>query len=203
MTAVEILSAIKKFQAPLIRTRDVADTLHISIHSAGKYLEVLREKSFVDKIGHGKWIVRDGDFDPLQVAEFIVAPKESYISLQTGLFYHGLIEQIPARIYSVTIDRSRVVETSVGTYSFHHCHPEFFTGYEYIKPYLKLATPEKALVDYFYFAPSKTRQFTKLPELDLSKKLSWNKIRMYCEMIPSQRTRSLVWTKLEQLKKRL
>jgi predicted transcriptional regulator of viral defense system len=200
MTAVEILSVIKKFQTPLIRTRDVADTMHISIHSAGKYLETLRGKSFVDKIGHGKWIVKDGDFDPLQVAEFLVAPKESYISLQTALFYHGLIEQIPARVYSVTIDRSRVVETLVGTYSFHHCNPGFFTGYVYVKPYLNLATPEKALVDYFYFAPSKTRQFTKLPELDIPKKFSWDKVRKYCELISSARTRSLVWAKMQALK---
>lgn len=199
MTAVEIMSAINKFQIPLIQTRDVADMLHISTDSAGKHLETLRKMNFINKISHGKWIVRDADVDPLQVAEFILAPKGSYISLQTALFYHGLIGQIPARIYSVTIDRSRVVETSLGTYSFHHCHPAFFTGYKYIKPYLNLASPEKALVDYFYFAPSKTRQFTKLPELDFTRRLSWRKIRTYCEMIPSPRTRTLVWAKLQSL----
>ena len=109
-----------------------------------------------------------------------------------------MIEQIPSRTYAVTVDRSKVVETPVGTFSFHHCNPEFFLGYEFIKPYLKLATPEKALVDYFYFGPSKTRQFSKLPELEIPKKFSWKKVRGFCEVIPSIRTRSVVKTKIDR-----
>ena len=125
-------------------------------------------------------------------------PKESYISLHTALFYHGMIEQVPGRTYSVTIDRSRVVKTPLGVFSFHHCNPEFFTGYEHIKPYLKLATPEKALIDYFYFSPSKGRQFTKLPELEVPKNFSWKKALNFCEKIPSKRTRSLVYEKIKE-----
>ncbi len=197
MTTIEILSLLNKIQVPLIQTRDVADLLHITKDSAAKYLENLRRNNFVEKINRGKWIVKNSTFDPLQIAEFITTPRESYISLHTALFYHGLIEQVPTRIYSVTIDRTRVVETPVGVFSFHHCNPEFFTGYEYIKPYLKLATPEKALVDYFYFSPSRIRQFTKLPELEIPKNFSWKKALKYCEMIPSKRNRSLVFEKIK------
>ena len=98
----------------------------------------------------------------MAVAEFITYPKESYISLQSALFYHGLLEQTPSRIYSATVDRSKLVKTPIGIYSYHHCDPIFFIGYEYVKPFLKRASSEKTLADYFYFAPSKSRQFTKL-----------------------------------------
>lgn len=201
MTALEVFRAIREFQAPLLNTRDVADTLRMSVHSAGKHLETLREAGFLEKISRGKWIIKDSGADPLQISEFITAPSESYISLQSALFYHGIIEQIPSRVYAVTVDRTRVVETPLGIYSFHHCNPEFFIGYDFIKPYLKMATPEKALIDYFYFAPTKTRQFTKLPEVEFPKRFSWRKVEQYCETIPSKRTRSLVWTKLSRYRR--
>jgi len=198
MTTIEILELLKKFHVPLLETKDVADMLHITKDSAAKYLHNLKNKNFVEKIQRGKWIIKDLNYDPMQIAEFLTTPKESYISLHTALFYHGMIEQIPSRIYSVTVDRSRVTQTPVGVFSFHHCNPEFFTGYNYIKPYLKLATAEKALVDYYYFSPTKVRQFTKLPELELPKKFSWKKALEYCEMIPSKRTRSLVYSKIKE-----
>jgi hypothetical protein len=62
-----------------------------------------------------------------------------------------------------------------------------------------LATPEKALVDYFYFGPSKTRQFTKLPELELPPTFSWKKAEKFCRMISSARTRTFVARKLNEL----
>jgi predicted transcriptional regulator of viral defense system len=199
VTAVQVLSLLKQMEASLIETRDVADLLRISKDSAAKYLDRLSATHFVEKLSRGKWAIKDSNFDPLQIAEFLTAPRESYISLHTALFYHGMIEQIPTRTYAVTIDRSKVIETTLGTFSFHHCNPIFFTGYDYVKPYLKLATPEKALVDYFYFSPSKTRQFTKLPELEIPKKFSWSKVREFCKRIPSARTRTVVNAKIEQV----
>jgi predicted transcriptional regulator of viral defense system len=200
MRALEFLNQLNDLKIPLVQTREIASVLNISVSSAGKYLENLREQNFVEKITHGKWALKNGNFDPLQAAEFITAPKESYISLHTALFYHGMIEQIPGQIYAVTVDRSRTVHTPVGVFSFHHCNPDFFTGYAYIKPFLKVATPEKALVDYFYFAPTKSRQFTRLPELEIPKRFSWKKAFSFCEKIPSPRTRSLVSTRIKQLK---
>lgn len=185
----------------MLNTRDVASVLNLSSDSVAKYLENLRQKNFVDKISRGKWVIKDSHLDPLQVAEFVISPKESYISLHSALFYHGMITQVPSRIYSVTIDRSRVLRCNLGVFSYHHCHPDFFVGFKYIKPYLKLATPEKSLVDYFYFSPSKTRQFNRLPEIDLPKNFSWKKAYSYCEIIPSRRTKSLVYKKLREMEK--
>ncbi|OFZ16799.1 MAG: hypothetical protein A2Z20_02050 [Bdellovibrionales bacterium RBG_16_40_8] len=202
MNAVEFLGRLTQLKTPFIHTKEIAAILKISIHSAGKYLEALRQRNLVEKIERGKWVLKNSPHDPMQAAEFITAPKESYISLQTALFYHGMIEQIPTQIYSVTIDRTRKVKTPVGVFSFHHCHPHFFTGYRYIKPLLKIATPEKALVDFFYYAPTRSRQFTRLPELELPTKFSWKTVFSYCEDITSPRTKSLVLNRLKEIKAR-
>ena len=199
MTAVDFLSDLQKIPIPLFQTKDIAEMFGFSVDRASKYLEVLRQKHFLEKVSQGKWIIRNSDFDLLQVPEFLVAPNDSYISLHTALFFHGMIEQIPTKTYSVTTDRSKVVKTSLGVFSFHHCALNLFTGFEYKKPYFKLATPEKALVDYFYFAPSKSRQFAMLPELEIPKTFSWNKAYEFCKMIPSPRTRALVYTKLRAI----
>lgn len=199
MNVLEFLTSINKLDTPFIQTKEVAVLLGISVHSAGKYLEALKNEKLVEKIERGKWVIKNSKFDPLQTAEFITAPKESYISLQSALFYHGMIEQIPAQIYSVTVDRTKIIKTPLGTFSFHHCDPSFFKGYNYIKPFLKIASPEKALVDFFYFSPTKTRQFTRLPELEIPNKFSWKKTSEYCSTINSKRTQSLVRSKLDEL----
>lgn len=200
MNAVAFLHQLRKRKLFLFQTREIAAMVGISNHSAGKYLDALRRHHFVEKLCKGKWVVSDSEFDIMQVAEFLTAPKESYISLHSALFYHGMIEQVPSRIYSVTVDRSKVVKTKLGVFSFHHCNPEFFIGYDYQKPYLKIATPEKALVDYFYFSPGRSRQFTKLPELEVSKSFSWKRAFDYCNFIPSLRNRTLVHRELKKIR---
>ena len=202
MNSIEFLNRLQVLKQPLIRTNEIAAVLGISVSLAGKYLEVLRQQNFVEKIENGKWVIKSLNFDPLQVAEFITAPRESYISLQTALFYHGMIEQIPSQTYAVTVARTRLITTPFGVFSFHHCNPKFFKGYIYLKPMLKIACPEKALVDYFYFAPSKNRQFTRLPELELPKNFSWKKAFGFCEEIPSLRTQSLVFKMIKQVRDR-
>lgn len=200
MNSLKFWSEISQRKLSLLHTRDIADLLGISIHSAGKYLEALRQQNLVEKLNRGKWAVLGPELDVLRVAEFLTSPRESYISLHSALFHHGMIEQIPARIYAVTVDRSKVVRTPIGIYSFHHCHPDFFTGYDYLKPFLKIASPEKSLVDYFYFTPAKSRQFNRLPELHLPPKFSWKKAEGFCFLVPSPRTRSLVLAKLNSLR---
>ncbi|HEX9622015.1 MAG TPA: hypothetical protein VF989_17835, partial [Polyangiaceae bacterium] len=46
--------------------------------------------------------------------------------------------------------------------------PRFFAGFELMDGNgVKLATPEKALVDTLYLAPARSRLFCALPELEL------------------------------------
>ena len=139
MNALEALGKLKSLDVPLVTTRDAADLLGVSVHSAGKYLESFAREKLVEKLSAGRWALSGEKLDPLQIAEFLVAPEESYISLHSALFYHGMIEQIPTRIYSVTSGRTKLVKTTRGTFSFHHCAPVDVGGFEFLRPYLKLS----------------------------------------------------------------
>ena len=50
---------------------------------------------------------------------------------------------------------------------------------------VKIATPEKALVDIFYFSPTRSRLFKKLPEIQFSKRFSWQKAFALAKKIKS------------------
>ena len=64
---------------------------------------------------------------------------------------------MPALIYAATVARPRQVKTPLGTVSFHRIPPALFTGFELTREGdAKLATPEKALFDTLYLAPSRS-----------------------------------------------
>jgi predicted transcriptional regulator of viral defense system len=73
-----------------------------------------------------------------------------YISLQTALFYHGIISQIPHTMYVVSLDRNHMLKNSFGNFSIHHINSEFFFGFE-TTGLLKMATPRKSINRYFIF----------------------------------------------------
>jgi hypothetical protein len=81
--------------------------------------------------------------DPLTITDYVTSPYPSYVSLQSALRLHGMIMQIPAVIYVVSLARSNRVKTACGVYSIHHVAPEFFDGYDLLESGMKLVTPER------------------------------------------------------------
>ena len=79
-----------------------------------------------------------------------------------------MISQIPSVIYAVSLARSAVIKTELAVVSIHHVTPDFFFGYEIdAKSGIKIASPEKAIVDYFYLKPAKSKLFSSHPEIEL------------------------------------
>jgi hypothetical protein len=108
-----------------------------------------------------------------------------------------MVTQIPVMIYLVSLARSARIETNLGTYSVHHVRPEFFGGFEHdAGSGTKLATPEKALVDFFYLSPTRGRLFAALPELELPRDFHPRAARAWLKRIPSRRSRTIVERKL-------
>ena len=78
--------------------------------------------------------------------------------------------------------------------------PAFFDGYESVAGSgVKLATPEKALVDFFYLSSTRARLFAALPELQLPATFGWRIARLWVKRIPSMRIRTIVNRRLQQL----
>jgi hypothetical protein len=102
--------------------------------------------------------------------------------------------------YAVTLARTRRVATPLGTVSLHHIQPSFFFGFEDSgRSGGRLATPEKALIDFLYLTPARSKLFRALPELERSRKVRVGAARTIVRRIVPVRRRTLVAKRLEAL----
>ena len=197
MRLIDAEQRILALQLPVIQTRDVSACLKISIAHASNLLNRLVKAGRFVRLMRGKWATSK-QIDPLILPEHLTAPFPSYISLQTALFYHGLISQIPQTIYAVSLARTHQYITNFGTISIHHLQADFFFGFERIGQ-VQMATPEKALIDVLYLTPAKSQLFKTLPEIDFPKTFNFKKANAIINKIPSTRIKTLVRTRLNDL----
>ena len=64
---------------------------------------------------------------------------------------------------------------------------------------IKIATPEKALVDFLYLSPTRGRLFAALPELELPRGFRRAEARRWVARIPSTRRKTIVARKLNDV----
>ena len=200
MNQIEALKRLRTLAVPVVETRDAAAALQISASNATTVLRRLAGQGLIVHLSRGRWLVSD-NVDRFALPELISAPYPAYVSLQSALFHHGLIEQIPSVIYAVTTARPRRVPTPVATISFHRLPPELFSGFE-LSPRsdAKIATAEKALFDLLYLAPSRSRLFSVLPELTVPRGFRWRRLADYARLIGSPSRRANVLQRIEALK---
>jgi predicted transcriptional regulator of viral defense system len=199
MNAATALGVLRALKTPALTTADAAAALGLSIYAASQTLRRLQAAGHVWRVRHGLWSLAEPT-EPLALAEYVTAPHPSYVSLQTALHLHGMIEQIPTVIYLVSLSRSRRVRTSVGTFSVHRIGPEFFGGFDVLPASgVKLASPEKALLDVLYLSGTRSRLFASLPELELPRTFRHRVARQWIARIPSPRLRSLVNQRYQRL----
>jgi predicted transcriptional regulator of viral defense system len=203
MNQIEALRQLRMLAAPVVETRDVAALLQVPISNATTILRRLAQQGIIVHLTRGRWLV-DQKTDPLALPELISAPYPAYISLQTALFHHGLIEQIPSVIYAVTPARPRRLRTPLGTISFHRMPPELFKGFELsTRSDAKVATAEKALFDLFYLAPGRSRVFSKQPELTIPRRFQWQRMKEYTTLVKSSGRRAYIAERIRALRSTL
>lgn len=199
MKLIEIYSKLKELKISIFQTKDVAAYFNISINHANKILSRMSAINQIIHIKHGTWIFPETD--PLLLPSILTAPFPTYISLQTALFYHDMITQIPNTIYAISLARTHKYQTRIGSISIHHVQPSFFFGYEEINHHglLKMATPEKALLDIFYLSQTKSRLFHSLPEIELPKNFRLAVANKMINQITSIRKKTLVKNRFYEL----
>jgi predicted transcriptional regulator of viral defense system len=198
MKLIDTYHKLKSLGQPVVRTNDAATFLDISTASASKTLSRLAEAKHIYYLTRGLWGFPE-NLDILAIPRYLTAPFPSYVSLQSALYYHGMISQLPKIIYAVSLARTRQFETSLGMVSVHHAQPDFFFGFEDKGNGVYMAEPEKALLDIFYLSQAKTKLFSALPEIELPQNFSVNKARKMIEKISDAKRRSLVKKKLEEV----
>lgn len=95
------------------------------------------------------------DPHPFLVANELSRP--SYVSLQSGLAWHGLIPEAAVVTTSVTAGRPEVVHTPLGRFIYRHVQPAAFFGFETAEVWrgqrARVADAAKALLDLVYLTP--------------------------------------------------
>ena len=199
MTLLEALAAIAAMDAPVFTTREVAARLRVPNGHASVSLARLAAAGQVIRLRRGIWALPNR-VDPLALPEYLTGPFPAYVSLQSALYLHGMISQVPSMTYAVSLARTRRFRTPLGTVSVHHVQPAFFFGYEDAgRAGGRLATPEKALVDFLYLTPARSQLFRALPELEWPTRFRVSAARAIVRRIEPSRRRTLVARKLEAL----
>ena len=116
-----------------------------------------QDKGYIKKVIRGYYIFSDLQLREeilYKIANRIYLP--SYISLESALSYYHLIPESVYGITSISTRKTYSFKTSIGEFTFRTVKPQLFFGYNllnYKEHYLKMASIEKALLDYFYLHP--------------------------------------------------
>ncbi len=194
----KILWQIKQTNQRVLHTTDVMALLDIKKDHASKILSRLSQSGHLAKLKRGLWAFTE-TIDPLIISGYLTAPFPCYISLQSALYYHGMISQISSTIYCVSLARTRRYGTPAGAFSIHHISSDFFYGYDETESGVRMATPEKALLDFLYLSPGKTKLFCALPELELPRKFSVKRAKHMIAHLKSSQRKSMLESKFQKL----
>jgi len=135
----------------------LADIKEIDSHFHRRRLNEWQDKGYIKKIIRGYYIFSDLKLNEkviFEIANRIYSP--SYISFETALAYYGLIPESVYGMTSVSTRRTYLFKTAVAEFSYRTIKPRLFFGYnlaEQNNRFFKIASPEKAVLDYFYINP--------------------------------------------------
>lgn len=199
MKAAAALARLRRLGKRVVTTNDATLALGVERSAATQTLKRLAAEGLLEKIRHGLWAVEPG-LDPLLLPEYLTAPLPSYVSFQSALYLRGLVSQVPQVCYVASLTPARRIKTSRGVFSIHRLAPTFFGGYE-TRPDsgVRLATPEKALVDTLYLGPARSRMFAQLPEIEIPEDFDRREARRWVERIPAGPRRTSVERRLDRL----
>lgn len=198
LAAVTVLGRLNGLGKPVFTTGDAALYLGLTLSATSRALARLSAAGLVLPVRHGLWSL-DLRIDPLRLPEHLTAPFPAYVSLQTALQLHGMISQIPQVVYVASLAPTRRIRTRIGVYSVHRLTPTFFGGFTTSPGGVRLATPEKALVDSLYLAPARSRLFAALPEVEIPHSFDRLAARRWIERIPPGPRREAVRGRLDAL----
>lgn len=112
----------------------------------------------------GKGLYANSFHSPSLEGVAAVLYPPSYVSLESALFTHSVVEQAPYGVTCISTNKTKSFQTDLGLVHYSHIKKELFWGYEFTDG-IPLAWPEKAALDFVYIM----RQNGLDPSLD-----EWN-----------------------------
>jgi len=198
MNQIEALRRLQGLGTPVFETRDASALLSVTPANANMILRRLADQGQLIHLARGRWLSAP-DISRFALPELISAPYPAYVSMQSALFHHGLIEQIPAVVYAVTLGRPRRKTTPLGVISFHRMPTELFSGFELNDDGAKIASAEKALFDVLYLGPARSRLFARLPELEFPSEFRWARLRDFAKQVKSPTRMKFIERRIDEI----
>lgn len=134
----------------------------LSASSLRRAIHRLTRRKALFKLGKGLYANSFHSPNLEEVAALLYPP--SYLSLESALFSHGIVEQAPHGVTCISTNKTKSFETALGSVHYSHIKKDLFWGYEFSDG-IPLAWPEKAALDFVYLQ----RQNGLSPSLD-----EWN-----------------------------
>lgn len=181
---LKLLTNTDKTTFSLGELRNIWDTNYQTARVAAKRMV---KEGLLIKLAKGYYAL-DKDFNIYELANLVVSP--SYISFNSALFYHGISFQVSNIISSVALFN---YQRKIGGYAlkYYSMKESLFFNLEGInyKKNLAIASPERAVLDSFYF--------DLLPNIDNWEKLNLTYLRKLSLIYPKT-----IRKKLENLVKK-
>jgi len=197
-----ILSYIKQLRRPIFTTFELAAISGKSLSTTTQTLNYLQRQGVIFKIYRGIW----GEAYSNRISSYAVIPllfprQRTYVSFISALHLYGIIEQIPQMITLASTVHTKIIRTTIATYSVHRIAPSFFSGFIWYKETenFLIAEPEKALIDSLYLSACKKKQFGHFPELHFPKSFSFKKAQEWVKKISNAKIRVYVQKKLDRI----
>jgi len=140
----------------IITSSDIEDVLDIPRKSAKDMAYALKEKGWLERIAHGKYLILPlaaGENPVYTAHEFVIASalvEPMYVGYWSALNHHGLTEQVPRTVYIVTTVRAQEREIHGVTYRPVTVSEQKFFGYQPTavgSSQANISSIEKTLVD--------------------------------------------------------
>ncbi|MCF6239713.1 MAG: hypothetical protein L3J74_00015 [Bacteroidales bacterium] len=140
-----------------------------------------QKKGYLHKIRNSWYCFSDTIIDETRL--FYIANKiyqPSYVSLETALYYYGVIPEAVFSINSVTTLKTKEFKNSQYLYTYRNIKTNCFFAYKFVQKEnytFKIAEIEKALLDLLYFRHS-LKTFEDIISLRLNKELLLKELNM-------------------------
>src|SRR3989338_725547 len=139
------LEILRKRKTPVFNVAEIARALNVKRGHAKTYAKRMTDKKLLFRLAKGLYSTTE---DPVYYGSYII--PNSYISFNSALYLHGIINQIPAVVQIVVPKRTR---RHVDGIEFITLPVDMVFGFEK-KPYagheISIADVEKAIIDIIY-----------------------------------------------------
>lgn len=183
---------LKQIKKTYFSHQDISKSLGITSESAKVTCARLIKRGILIRIKRDLYILRDvwdalSREDKFIIANIIQVP--SYISLMTAMDYYQITTQMQHDfIESVGIYRTKEMEVEKNIFNYSKINKDLYFGFVKEKGFF-IATPEKALLDAFYFMSLKRYSFDST-SIDFDK-INKNKMQKLVRRFPERTQRLL------------